>query len=226
VAEAQLPAACVGHGEAALFAGLQRTIEHLHDVKLALDVHQYLVDDALRCSIPGARPGIPEQLFVYEEPEAVELALYVDRTVIAQLRQDDPHVRLHSGNWESYCIALEGVSHFVLVAWRYSAGWSTTALEMELQADVDKFVASWLLLRAQGPYAERSLSALLKQLFCHYALRESVPSEEQERYHTASRCAEAFCRRLVKRHGERFEMGALLQDVRSFSRQSLQQKLV
>ena len=102
----------------AVLTDLQRSIESLHDVQSNLDVSEYVVDDDMRRDIPGAREGLPEQLFVSTYEGAVEMALYVAPSIVAQLESDPPHARLHAGNLESFCIALEGVSHFVMVAWR------------------------------------------------------------------------------------------------------------
>ena len=113
---------------------LQQSIERLHAVDTKLDVRSYLVDSQTRSVIPGARVDLLEQLFVREDGDELEIALYVDPSVLGDLERDHPRQRLHAGNLESYCVALEGISHFVLVAWRARLGWPVTALELEIQA--------------------------------------------------------------------------------------------
>src|ERR1700722_19758017 len=96
----------------------QKTIQQLHDVELELDVDAYVVDDDVRREIPGAREGLPEQLFVRDNgQDDLEIALHIAPDIMARLDKDDPHTRLHGGNLEDFCIALEGVSHFVFLAW-------------------------------------------------------------------------------------------------------------
>ncbi len=210
-----------------LFAGLQATIEQLHDVRLPMQVDAYLVDTALRQQLPGALAAVPEQLFVRLAPDdSVELALYVAPQVVQRLRQDDPQRRLHGGNLEAFCVALEGVSHFVYIAWRCEAGWPTRALELELQAEVDKFVASWLLLHRQGQADRQTCQRLLRQLFGSYVLHAEVAPAQRERYHLASRSAAAFCQGLIDAHVGPYCEARLLDRVRWFSRQALACKLV
>ncbi|RYF10994.1 MAG: hypothetical protein EOO40_04115 [Deltaproteobacteria bacterium] len=208
-----------------VLCGLQRTIEQLHDVALDLDVRQYMVGPQQARELPGAQGELPEQLFIREAQDAVELALYVHPEVMRRLRRDDPRRRLHSGNFEPFCIALEGVSHFVFAAWRIEAAWQTSPLELELQAEVDKFAASWLLLRAQCADMALVGAPLLRRLFVAYELRQALSTAEQDRYVAASRAAEGFCRTMAQRHGRARDDRRFVQDMRLFSRQTLAQKL-
>lgn len=204
---------------------LQSTIQSLHDVQVDLDVSAYMVDDVARRDLPGAREELPEQLFVREVDEALEIALYIAPTIVSALEADDPHTRLHAGNLENFCIALEGVSHFVFLAWRASVGWPVSALEMEIQAEVDKFISAWMLLTGQGVDPAHSASALQRQLFRAYELRDELSPEEVDRYHTASRVAEGFCRGLVRRNGDSLSSQRIMREARTFYRKPLAQKL-
>ena len=55
------------------------------------------------------------------------------------------------GNLADYWTALEGVSHFMYLAWNAGHDRAVSLLELELQAEIDKYVASWWLLREQDP---------------------------------------------------------------------------
>jgi hypothetical protein len=204
---------------------LQGTVQALHDVEVDLDVDAYIVDDATRREIPGAIEHLPEQLFVREDESGVEIALYIAPSIMAGLERDNPHTRLHAGNLEHYCIALEGVSHFVFLTWRASMGWPVSALEMEIQAEVDKFIAAWLLLAEQGAPRRHTADGLVRQLFDSYELREALTAEEQERYHTATRVAKQFCRGLARRYAADDTPQRILKDAHSFYRKGLAQKL-
>lgn len=211
---------------ASILGTLQHTIQQLHDVQLDLDVDAYIVDDDVRREIPGAKEGIPEQLFVRDNGmDDVEIALYIAPAIMDRLHKDNPHTRLHGGNLEDFCIALEGVSHFVFLAWRASVNWPVSALEMEIQAEVDKFVASWLLLHAQGQERKSTARPLMHQLFQSFELRGELSEEEQERYHTANRVARRYVRSLVQRYGGDSTEQRILRDTRDFYRQSLPDKL-
>ncbi len=204
---------------------LQATVERLHGVDIALDVGSYVVDPETWKTLPGARAGLPEQLLVCEDDEDLWLALYIAPEVVERLEQDDPRARLHAGNLESFCVALEGVSHFVLVAARAEAGRPVSPLELEIQAEVDKFVAAWRLLVAQGTPQGTAAQALLRQLFAAYELRDEVPQDEADRYVVASRVAQRFCAELVEAHGHDRDGGRVEHAVRRFVRQELAEKL-
>jgi hypothetical protein len=204
----------------------QHAIENLHDVQTHLDITAFVVDEETRKHIPGARDGVPEQLFVCEHDDGVELALYIDPNIVGSLELDQPQLRLHPGNLESTCIALEGVSHFVFYAWCADVGRSVTALELELQAEVDKFALSWMWLADQGVPFASSAKPLLRQLFESYTLREGMDADEIDRYRMANKAALSFCQQLVQRYSvDKQARRRIRRDVRSFHRQGLVEKL-
>ena len=208
-----------------LLTRLAGELQALHDLQLDLDVAAFLVDDQLRRTLAGARSHLPEQLFVRDGGDALEMSLYIDPRVVAQLEQDDPMARLHSGNLASFCIALEGLSHLLFLAWRYELGAPVTALELELQAEVDKFVVAWLMLSHQGMDRGRAAAALRRQLFVAFSLQPWQSPEEAERYRTASQAAAQYCLGLAQRFATDRAPQRILNDVRAFSRRDLGHKL-
>jgi hypothetical protein len=207
---------------------LQQRIEELHGAEATPDVTAFVVDEATRRALPGAREGVPEQLFVRQDPDdpdGLELALYIAPRALAALAGDDPYRRLHAGNLEDYWIALEGVSHFVLVTTRAVAGRPVTALELEIQAEVDKFVEAWKLLTEQGLGPERASRQIMRRLFGHYALNELLPRDEADRYHVATRVARRFCGELVSRYGRDARPTRVERAVQRFVRLGLTEKL-
>lgn len=217
---------------------VQALIEELYDVVCPVRVGDFLVDEEVRRKLPGAQLHLPEQLFVggAVAPElgeadektdlvddTVDVALYVDEDILALLAHDDPFVRLHPGNLEPFCVLTEGVSHFVFLAWRLGAGLDISALELELQAELDKFCACVLLLDRQ-PAKELSPQRLWRQLFVHYELQTGLSADEVSRYHTASRAAGRMARSLLAQLPARAQAG-VLRGARSFCRRSLAEKL-
>jgi hypothetical protein len=94
-----------------------------------------------------------------------------------------------------YWTALEGVSHFLYFAWNAGHDKPVTVLEMELQAEIDKYVASYLLLKRQFP--ERFPAELLRLLFERTRIDPQLANGKDNLYRAASRHAEKFCRRLA-----------------------------
>lgn len=204
---------------------IQRTVERLHAVKVGQRVTSYMVDAATLASIPGAREDLPEQLFVRQESDGLAIALYIDPGIVRALEQDNPFRQLHTGNLESFAIALEGVSHFVLLAYRAQLERPVSQFELELQAEVDKFVSAWLLLAVQGQPLAQTAQPLIACLFDFYELRETLRPEERTRYDEASRVAARYCMRLVHHYERDQSSRRIAQEVRRFFRNSLADKL-
>ena len=124
-----------------LLSRLQNLIGGIYDVSIAHDVYDFLVTD--RGRLPAAaRGGTAEEELIVAEPAAggdeVALSLYLDPALLARLTREDPLVRLHAGNVADWCTALEGVSHFLYLAWNAGHDKPVSLLELEMQAEVDK----------------------------------------------------------------------------------------
>jgi len=135
-----------------LLSRLQSLIGGIYDVSIGHDVYDFLVTD--RARLPAAaRGGTAEEELIVAEPaggsDEVALSLYLDPALLARLAREDPLVRLHAGNVADYWTALEGVSHFLYLAWNAGHDKPVSLLELEMQAEVDKYVASYWLLRQQ-----------------------------------------------------------------------------
>ena len=147
-----------------LLSRLQELIGGIYDVRVAHDVYDFLVTD--RGHLPAAARGgtAEEELIVAEaasEGEELAMSLYLDPALLERLARDDPLERLHSGNVADWWTALEGVSHFLYVAWNAGHDKPVSLIELEMQAEVDKYVASYWLLRRQRP---RHFPAELRRL--------------------------------------------------------------
>ena len=204
---------------------LQASVENLNDITTTEDIQRYMVDDEMHQTLPGALVGLPEQVFIRELDDSLDVAVYIASEVLEALEQDDPHTRLHDGNLENFCVALEGVSHFVFLVWRAQLGRPVSPIELELQAEVDKFVGSWVLLVNQGRAVEDASQALCRVLFERYALRDEVPDDQQHRYHLASRAAQRFCINLTSKYRHPAELPGMQSEVREFYRLGLADKL-
>jgi len=134
-------------------------------------------------------------------------------------------VRLHDGNVADYWTALEGVSHFLYLAWNAGHDRPVSLLELEMQAEVDKYVASYWLMREQLP--GRFPSELLSVLFERTRIDPRLARGREAMYREASRYAEKFCRRLEQTlrgaHGE--SGGEVLAELRRFYRLTNARKL-
>jgi hypothetical protein len=151
---------------AGLLRELQELLGHLYDADPGHDVRDFVVTDpALLEVLTGGVPGrdVDEKLIVMESGEGLDLALYLDAALLARLDRADPRSSLSPDNLGDFWTALEGVSHFNYLAWNAIHDRAVTLLELEMQAEVDKFVATRALLDRQ-PGADLG-GPLWQQLF-------------------------------------------------------------
>jgi hypothetical protein len=182
-----------------LLSELQQLIGGIYDVSITHDVCDFLVTD--RRHLPQAAGGghAEEELIVAQPAEGSDelaLALYLDPALLARLAHADPLERLHAGNVADWWTALEGVSHFLYLAWNAGHDKPVSLLELELQAEIDKYVVSWWLLRRQLP--EHFPAELRRLLFARTRVDPRLAGAQVELYREASRYAERFCERLER----------------------------
>jgi len=129
-------------------ASLQGALAEIYDLPATPDVAQFLLTDRKQLEFAGARAS-DEQLIVAEHGDTLSLGLFIDARVLERLSRRDPFDALDQDNLADYLTAAEGVSHFVYVAWSAGFDRPVTLLELELQAEVDKYVLAAWLLRTQ-----------------------------------------------------------------------------
>ncbi len=179
-----------------LLRRLQELLGGIYDVRIGHDIYDFLVTD--RAQLPhGARAGRAEEELLVAPVVAGELALslYLDPALLQRLEAADPLERLHGGNVADCLTVLEGVSHFLYVVWNASHDRPVSLLELEMQAEVDKFVVSHWLLRHQVP--GHFPLELRRVLFERAGIDPNVGSRAGL-YREASGYAGRFCRHLER----------------------------
>lgn len=199
---------------------LQRQLEGLYELSVAHQVSDFLTSRPP----PGEAPAPREQLLLIEDEEGLQMGLYLAPALLEELAQDDPLRRLSARNLNSFCQALEGVSHFLYVAWRAGYDRAVSRLEMELQAEVDKYVtASLLLSRQRGGRVSRRLRHLLFDRVCYDT---SLAPAAQRRYRDANDYASRLCRALELRYARHLpDHPEVLKELRRFYRLGERHKL-
>src|SRR5271169_2238505 len=202
--------------------GLQSLLGRLYDVDLNYDVYDFLVTD--RGALQGITPGndsraSEEELLLAETTDGAGVALYLDPAMLRRLEGADPVGALTENNLADYCTALEGVSHFVYSTWRLDRDLPVSLLELETQAEVDKYaVTVFLLARQTGAMVYPA--QVHARLFDRVSFDAQLEPDQIERYRTAHRCAAHYCRRLERRFVNRgvARIEALVRELRSFYR--------
>jgi hypothetical protein len=170
---------------------LQHLLETIYDAPTGHDVRDNLVTES--AALPHARRGrgADEELVLVEKPRGNFLALYIDATLLDRLKQRDPLRALDEQNIGDFWTALEGVSHFSYLMWNARHARGVSQLDLELQAEVDKYIATWWLMRRQYPqHRPRELHHIL---FERAKVNPALPDATQQMYAAASRYAGRFC---------------------------------
>jgi hypothetical protein len=200
---------------------LQALLGKLYDVEMHYDIADFLVSDRERLggvrACNDARRN-EEELLMTQTEEGADLCLFIDHPVLSRLETQDPLGSLTEGNLCDYCTVLEGVSHFQYASWRLQNDSPVSLLELETQAEVDKYAATVFLLIHQtgGRFPQHAFARLFDG--CGFDARLSA--EQLDRYSTAHRSAARYCRFLERRFVKRgrAEIEALLRELRKFYR--------
>lgn len=209
----------------AILSQLQSLLAGIYDVPIAYDVAEFLLTD--RTHLPPADGAnlADEQVLVAAEPDALEIGVFLEPGVLERLTQANPIDALNGGNLADYWTALEGVSHFIYLAFNAIHDRPVSLLELELQAEIDKYVSTMWLLRAQDP--ARFPAEVHNALFVRAQVDGTLAGGRIGLYRQANDYAARFCRHLsgTLRSRETSARALAVAELRRFYRLSEQRKV-
>jgi hypothetical protein len=183
---------------------VQRRLERFYALERAPDVVDFVH------FVQGDEPESRETLVLLQTEEALEIRLVLPPLELpaqAEPRADDGFLQL-----------VEGVSHFVYVAERARTNLPATRLELELQAEVDKFV-----VLGGGRLEPHQARRLHVDLYERVRFLHPPGSEDGERYRLANDLAARFVARLF--HNRSGESGGAVRALRRFYRSGQTEKI-
>lgn len=198
---------------------LQFDLQDIYELDIAHNIDNFLVTsksllNTLHSSHFNSKAK--EKLLIYEDEEGLNLSLYLDQHVLDHYVRHDPLERLDHHNVQEFCLVLEGISHFLYLVWNASYDRCVTLLEMELQAEVDKFIMLLDCMEHQSNApAPGQLSRLL---FEGNIYHHDLSQEESRRYRQASHYAKKYCQHLEERYLGQGNRDGLLSELRKFYR--------
>ncbi len=206
-----------------LLGALQSLLSDVYDLEVAYDVGDFVTSDATFASTVDRRGRtLDEKLLIAEADGEANVSLYLEQRLLERLERNDPIAELNGENLVDFWTAFEGVSHFTYYVWNAQIEKSVTLLEMELQAEVDKFVATALLLLRQGSRQPRQLH---RWLFDLPKFDERLDRAELDRYRHANHYAGKYCRRLAPALDRSPAGESVLRELRRFYRLSQTPKI-
>ncbi len=201
--------------------GMQNAIDRIYRVDVA-----HAVDDFVRPMNANDPEAARREVVLVDERGDGEagIALMLDERVGDALRGE----RVEGmSRFDAWCLALEGVSHFVLLAHRAANDRTVSQLELEFQAEVDKFVVAVLdrvMWRAPS-VAMRASRRLREALFERVRFLDGAGTVEGVRYRLAHRWAARYAASLERRYVGEGRLGVLVEEVRDFYRAGLATKV-
>ena len=173
---------------------LQSLLGGIYDARIGHDIYDFLITDRSRLPEKALSRGADEELVIAHDAQGCAMSLYIDPAVLDRLHAADPLRELHSGNVADFWTVLEGVSHFQYVAWNARHDKGVSLHELELQAEIDKYVSTFWMMRRQHP--QRFPAELARILFGKTRVDPALAGDRAALYRAATRHAERYCRNL------------------------------
>jgi hypothetical protein len=198
---------------------VQQMLEGLYRISVDYAVEDFVITDpelARRLDASANPRENREKLLLAQQGDEVHLSLYLDAAILERLAEDCPLDALHGDNLEDFLLALEGVSHFLYVSWNAGFDRGVTLLELEMQAEVDKYVLASSLFAKQ----RRDLppAQLWRCLFDSPSFDHALDGEERSRYADASHYAGRFCFQLEHQFLKKNRNSEMMTELRKFYR--------
>lgn len=205
---------------------LQKELEAIYGIEVDYSVEDFLITDAnlARQLDTSCNPReVKEKLLIRQSGGDLDITLYLDETVLEHLGNENPLVGLNDGNINDFWVALEGVSHFLYLIWNAPLQKSITLLELEMQAEIDKYIASFCLLGKQN----RSVVShrIREFLFCRTAFDKDLDRQSLSRYKDASFFAGKYCMQLEREYLQDWRRPNWHDEIRYFYRLPQSEKI-
>lgn len=197
---------------------VQQGLESLYRVDTGVAVDDFVIDEPTRDQLVHERRP-REQLLVVEQQGEMSLALFVDPGALANLEQRDPGRLLDDRNLGDFLLVVEGVSHFVYAICAARVDRRVSQLELELQAEVDKYITCLLVT---DPIRSKEWR---ERLFGDALYEPDLDADERDRYRAANDNAFRYSAYLEAEFVTRGRIPEMLAELRRFYRKGLAEKL-
>jgi hypothetical protein len=161
---------------------VQRQLEAIYELEPTPDIAPFVRVDA---------DDRREQLLVQQSDDTVDIVVLLPRASVEALLSRGAPLAL-----DAYLGAIEGISHFIHLADRARMEQTTTLLELELQAEVDKFA-----ILAGPPENQNALElvSLHRRLYEDVSFLHESGTESGERYRLANDLAARLWSQLIRK---------------------------
>lgn len=172
---------------------IQEQLEAIYGIRCEFRAKDFLVDADSAVALGGTARAL-EELLVSQTEECLELALYLEPSLFRRLEGLRP-LQAMDHDLDAFCQVAEGVSHFIYLQRAASLSRNVSLLEMEAQAEVDKFALCTVM--RWGSEVGQWAGALVTNLFQAVRFHDHLSHQERWRYQLANRLGLAYARRLL-----------------------------
>ena len=191
-------------------------------------LERYVIGDAGLARLYDGRPaegvgsggGEGARLLLREEQGALRASVYFPDALIAHLERRPPQRGLDAGNVDAFAVFVEEVDHLLVAAERADAGRGVSLLELELHANVSKYLVLSRFLAGRAKHLGAARRTWLRHHLFEKPEYSDPDPEIRGRYVAAGRHAARFLSTL-----ERLAPEARIARLRRFHRQDLRGKL-
>ena len=205
----------------------QKRLQSIYEIDVKHRAHDFLItDEFIANQLSGASNtcSARERLLIAECDDGLDISLYISAEVMALLDEQHPTDLLSIGNYAEFCLILEGVSHFLYLVWNAGHARQVTLFEMELQAEIDKFILLNALSDDQTGDIFHS-QHIGSWLFERHSFEDSLSEDERIRYERANYFAGKYCQGLQQQFCVAEMNQGLLNELRRFYRFGREEKL-
>ena len=198
---------------------LQQRLQSIYEIETAYNVEEFVFSDALlaRQLETQTQPReLPEKLLVRQHADGLDISLFLHQDILQNLQRNNPTTALDHDNFADFCTVTEGVSHFVYLIWNAHHDRDVSLFELELQAEVDKYVMAAALLADQ---LEGTLPYNLPHILFGKPIFDSqLNRQEHQRYRLANAYARHYCHNLHRNLLELGDSVLITRELRHFYR--------
>lgn len=207
-----------------MLSRLQSHLASISQVDPGYDVSDFLITDPLLAGCLGEGSlfsNTEETVLMQEDESGLALSVFLHDELLSRLKGADPLKKLCVTDLKDLWTVLEGISHFNYIVWNARKNRQVSLLELELQAEVDKFTSTLIMALHQDDteLADKMHGWLFDKIHFNSDLNES----ERERYNTANNYAARFCHGFRERIRCNNKKGLL--ELRQFYRLSQRDKI-
>lgn len=207
-----------------LLSKIQNNLEVIYEVSVPHKIHDFLITDKNLAKILSNKSldeDALEQLLVRFDEDCLDVSLYLDSNLIKRLGNSYPSQSTNLNALHDFWVALEGVSHFLYLVWNASFDRPVSQLELELQAEVDKFVSATTVPGLENK--DMFMQEVWSLLFAKPKFKDKLEKNELIRYQKANAYASQYCLNLMGMQNQ--TTSSLHNELRRFYRLNQQAKI-